>query len=140
MFVSCIHPTPQSIETATTTVLTYYTTVVLGCSCIRVLSTIHCTLSYAKALKNAQRESVETTIYKRRLFFAEAVMQQLATMSSGENPGQSGKRKSWHRCLIDYSKCFRSTQGSAEILLCGCLELRRCDAYHCMADTGKKDG
>ena len=54
-------------------------------------------MSYAKALKKAKCESVETTIHKRRLFFSGAVQRttnerlthrvMFGTLAGGENPG-----------------------------------------------------
>ena len=54
-------------------------------------------MSYAKALKQEQFESIETTIRRRRLLFAGAVQRaiskrltrrvMLGTMASGESPG-----------------------------------------------------
>ena len=69
------------------------------------------TLSYAKALKKTRCESIETTIRKRRLFFAGAVARQnegrlphrvmFGTMAGGENPRPGGQSKTWQRCLVD---------------------------------------
>ena len=60
-------------------------------------------MSYAKALKKAQCESVETTIRKRRLLFADAVQRttnerlthrvMFGTLAGGENPGPGRPEK-----------------------------------------------
>ena len=60
-------------------------------------------MSYAKALKKAQCESVETTFRKRRLLFAGAVQRthnerltrgvMFGTMAGGENPGPGRQEK-----------------------------------------------
>ena len=60
-------------------------------------------MSYAKALKKAQCESVETTIRKRRLLFAGAVQRthnerltrrvMFGTMAGGENPDQADQKR-----------------------------------------------
>ena len=66
----------------------------------RLQCTYHTTLSYAKALKKPRCESIETTIRKRRLFFAGAVARQnagrspsrvmFAMMTGGEDPRPGG--------------------------------------------------
>jgi hypothetical protein len=86
--------------------------------------TDHTTLSYAKALKKTRCESIETTIRKRRLFFAGAVARQnegrlprrvmLGKLTGGEGRRPGGQPKSWHRCLHDDLKAFESNKGSTE--------------------------
>ena len=81
-------------------------------------------MSYAKALKKAQRESVETTIRTRRLLFAGAVQRAhnerltrrvtFGTMAGGENPGPGRPEKNWAQCLVDDLRVFRATEGSTE--------------------------
>ena len=81
-------------------------------------------MSYAKALKKAQCESVETTIRKRRLLFAGGVQRthnerltrrvMFGTMADGENPGQGQPEKNWAQCLVDDLRVFRATEGSTE--------------------------
>ena len=83
-------------------------------------------MSYAKARKKAQRESVETTIRKRRLLFAGAVQRthnerltrrlMFETMAGGENPGPGRPEKNWAQCLliVDDLRVFRATEGSTE--------------------------
>ena len=81
-------------------------------------------MSYAKALRKAQCESVETTIRKRRLLFAGAVQGthnerltrrvMFGTMAGGENPGPSRPEKNWAQCLVDDLSVFRATGGSTE--------------------------
>ena len=83
-------------------------------------------MSYAKALKKAQCESVKTTIRKRRLF-AGAVQrthnQRLTrraiygTMNGGENPGPGRSAKNWVQCLVDDLRVFRATEGFTEFVL-----------------------
>ena len=65
-------------------------------------------MSYAKALKKAQCESVETTICKRRLLFAGGVQRMhnervtrrviFGTMAGGDNPGPGRPQKNWAQC------------------------------------------
>ena len=60
----------------------------------------HTNLSYAKALKKTKCESIETTIRKRRLFFARAMVRHntgqlprrmiIAQVAGGKNPGPGG--------------------------------------------------
>ena len=81
-------------------------------------------MSYAKALKKARCESVETTIRKRRLLFAGAVQRMtnvrltrrvmFGTMAGGENPGLGRPEKNWAQCLADDLRLFKATQGSTE--------------------------
>ena len=81
-------------------------------------------MPYAKALKKAQCESVETTIRKRRLLFAGAVQRTnnvrltrrviFGTMASGENPGPGRPENTWAQCLVDDLRVFRATEGSTE--------------------------
>ena len=62
-------------------------------------------MSYAKALKKAQCESVETTVRKRRLIFAGAVERttnerlthrfMFGTIAGGGNPGPGRTEKNW---------------------------------------------
>ena len=82
------------------------------------------TLSYAKALKKTRCETIETTIHKRRLFFAGAVTRQnegrlprrviLGKMTGGEGWRPGEQPKSWHRCLLDDLKAFNATKGCTE--------------------------
>ena len=75
-------------------------------------------MSYAKALKKAQCESVETTIRKRRLLFAGAVQRthnerltrrvMFGTMAGGENPGPGRPETNWAQCLVDDLRVFRA--------------------------------
>ena len=81
-------------------------------------------MSFAKALKKAQCESVETTIRKRRLLFAGAVQRMhnerltrrmmFGTMAGGENPGPDRPEKNWAQCLVVDLRVFRATEGSTE--------------------------
>ena len=81
-------------------------------------------MSYAKALKKAQCESVEITIRKRRLLFAGAVQRtnnerltrrvMFGTMAGGENPGPGRPEKNWAQCLVDDLRVFQATEGSTE--------------------------
>ena len=81
-------------------------------------------MSYAKALKKAQCDSIETTIRKRRLLFAGAVQPthnerltrrvMFGTMAGGENPGPGRPEKNSAQCLVDDLRVFRATEGSAE--------------------------
>ena len=84
----------------------------------------HATLSYAKALKMARCESVETTIRKRPLFSAGAVARQskermtsgvmFETMAGAENPRPGGQLRTWHRCIVEDRGESRATEGSTE--------------------------
>ena len=75
-------------------------------------------MSYAKALKKTQCESVETTIRKRRLLFAGAVARKhggrlpkrvlSGTLSGGQNPGRGRPAKNWMQCLSDDLAAFRA--------------------------------
>ena len=81
-------------------------------------------MSYAKALKNAQCESVETTIRKRRHLFAGALQRthnerltcrvMFGTMAGVENPGPGRPEKNWAQCLVDDLRVLRATEGSTE--------------------------
>ena len=81
-------------------------------------------ISYAKAFKKAQCESVEATIRKRRLLFAGAVHRthndrptrrvMFGTMAGGENPGPGRPEKNWAQCLIDDLRAFQATEASTE--------------------------
>ena len=81
-------------------------------------------MSYAKALKKAQCESVETTIRKRRLLFAGGVQRttnerltrrvMFGTIAGGTNPGPGRPEKNWAQCLADDLRVFRATEGSTE--------------------------
>ena len=85
-------------------------------------------ISYAKALKKAHCESVETTIRKLRLVFAGAVQRgkpeqltwgaMFGTMADGENPGPSWPGKTWTRRLVDDIVVFRAKEGSTETPIC----------------------
>ena len=78
-------------------------------------------MSYAKGLKKAQCESVETTIRKRRLLFAGAVQRttnerlthrvMFGTLAGGENPGPGRPEKNWVQCLADDIRVFPSDRG-----------------------------
>ena len=80
-------------------------------------------MSYAKALKKAQCESVETTIRKQRLLFAGAVQRTtnerlthrvvFGTLTGGENPGPGRPEKNWAQCLADIRVC-QPTEGSTD--------------------------
>ena len=88
--------------------------------------TDHATLWYAKALRKNRRE---TTIRKRRLFFAGAVARQnegrlpsrvmLATMTGGESPRPGGQSKSWYRRLVGDLKGVPSHGGVQGALAVG---------------------
>ena len=80
-------------------------------------------MSYAKALKKAQCESVETTIRKRRLFFAGVAQRKtngrlthrgmFGTMAVGENPGPGRPEKNWAQRPADI-RVFQATEGSTD--------------------------
>ena len=80
-------------------------------------------MSYAKALKKAQCESVETTS-KRRLLFAGGVQRthherptrrvMFGTMAGGENPGPGRPEKKRAQYLVDNLRVFRATEGCTE--------------------------
>ena len=83
-------------------------------------------MSYAKALKKAQCESVETIIRKRRLFAGAAqrttnerlthrVM--FGTVAGGENPGPGRPEKNWAQCLADM-RVFKPHRGPRIAPLC----------------------
>ena len=87
-------------------------------------------MSYSKALKKAQCESVETTMRKRRLLFAGAVQRThnerltrrvvFRTMAGGEiPPDQVDQRRSGPQSLVDHLRVFRATEGSTENVLFG---------------------
>ena len=79
-------------------------------------------MSYAKALKKAQCESVETTIRKRRLQFEGAVQRtsnerlthrvMFETMAGGVNPKRL--ENNWAQCLVDDIRVFEATGGSKD--------------------------
>ena len=81
-------------------------------------------MSYPKTLKKAQRESVETTIRKRRLLSAGGVQRthierltrrvMFGTMAGEENPAPGRPEKNWAKCLVDDLRVFRATEGSPE--------------------------
>ena len=83
-------------------------------------------MSYAKALKKAQCESVEATILKRR--FARAVQRTtnerlthrvtFGTLAGGETPGPGRPEKKWAQCLADEIRVFQSTEESTDSSLC----------------------
>ena len=97
----------------------------------RRLRTDHTTLS---ALTTTSCESIETTIRKRRLFFAGNVARQskerlpsrvmFGTIAGEENPRPGGQFKTWHRCILKDIREFRATEGSTEVAPFWCLELR----------------
>ena len=78
-------------------------------------------MSYAMALKSAQRESTETAIRKRRPLFAGAVQRakseririsrRVMFCTRGENPGPGRPGKTWARRLVDDITVFRATEG-----------------------------
>ena len=80
-------------------------------------------MSYAKALKKAKCESIQTTIRKRRLLFVGVIQRAkperltrrviCGTMAGGENPGLSRPGKTWARCLVDDIAVFRVKRGMA---------------------------
>ena len=90
----------------------------------RRLRTDHATLSHAKAFKTTRRESIGTTIRKRRLFFAGAVARQskeqlpsrvmFRTTAGGENPSHGRQCKTCNRCIVEDLREFRPTEGSTE--------------------------
>ena len=81
-------------------------------------------MSYAKALKKAQCESVETTIRKRSLLFAGAVQRttngrlthrvMFGSMAGGVNPGRGRPEKNWAQCLVDDIRVYEATEGSTD--------------------------
>ena len=81
-------------------------------------------MSYAKDLKKAQCESVETTIRKRRLLFAGAVQRtanermthrvMFETLPGGENPGPGRPENNWAQCLADDIRVFQATEESTD--------------------------
>ncbi|MEP3868643.1 MAG: hypothetical protein ABJM32_09625, partial [Parasphingorhabdus sp.] len=90
----------------------------------RRLRTDHTTLSYAKALRITRCESIETTIRKRRLFFAGAVVRQhegrlpsrlmFGTIAGGGSPKPGGQPKTWPRAIAEDLRVFKATEGSTE--------------------------
>ena len=80
--------------------------------------------SYAKALKKAKCESVQTTIRKRRLLFAGAVQRtqnehltrrvMFGTMAGGENPRPGRPETNLAQCLVNNLRVFRATERSTE--------------------------
>ena len=94
-------------------------------SCIHIKpSFLPSDMSYAKALKTAQCESVETIIRKRHLFFAEAVPRtsneplthrvMFGTMVGWAYPGRGRPEKKWAQCLVEEIKVFEATEGSTD--------------------------
>ena len=81
-------------------------------------------MSYAKALKKAQCESVETIIRKRRLLFAGAVQRttnerlthrlMFGTMAGGENPAPGRPENNWAQCLADGIRVSQANEGSTD--------------------------
>ena len=81
-------------------------------------------MSYAKALKKAQCENVETTIPKRRLLFAGVEQRthderltrrgMFGATVGGENPAPGRQEKNWAQCLEDNLRVFRTTEVSTE--------------------------
>ena len=69
-----------------------------------------CPMSYAKALKKVQCESVETSIRKRRLLFAGAVQRttnerlthrvMFGTLAGGDRPGPGLPKNNWAQCRL----------------------------------------
>ena len=84
-------------------------------------------MSYVRGLKNAQCESVKTTIRKGRLVFAGAVQRttnewltlrvMVGTMAGGETPGPGRPEKNWSQRLADDIRAFQATEGSTDSLL-----------------------
>ena len=80
-------------------------------------------MSYAKALKKAQCESVEMTICKRHLLFAGAVQRtnnerlpqrvMFTSLAGVENPGPGRPEKNWAQCLADIW-VFQASEGSTD--------------------------
>ena len=78
-------------------------------------------MSYTKALKKAQYDSLETTIRKRRHLFAVAVhgttnerpthRVMFGTIAGGLNPGRGRPENNWARCLVDDIRVFEETEG-----------------------------
>ena len=70
-------------------------------------------------------KSIETTIRKRRLFFAGGVARQSkdqlprgvmpGTIDGGENPRSGGRCKAWQRCIVEDHREFRAMEGSTEV-------------------------
>lgn len=87
----------------------------------------HATLSCTKALKNAGCESIETTISKRRVFFAPAMVRQLRRRPVGNVQDQAVNRRLGINAFLTTSKWSeqpRDTRNAPR----WCLELRlRCD-------------
>ena len=82
-------------------------------------------MSYAKALKKTESESIETTIRKRRLLFAGGIARQqsgrlprrvmFGNLACGEDPGRGRPMKTWTQCLSDDLQAFGAvTAESAE--------------------------
>ena len=92
-------------------------------------------MSYAKALKKAKCESVETTIRKRRLFLAAGIYRLInerwthlvifGTMAGGENPGLGRTAKNRAQCLADDIRVFQATEGFTDTAPLCCSEKRR---------------
>ena len=80
-------------------------------------------MSYAKALKKAQCESVETTTRKRRLLFAGAIQRMtnerlthrvvFGTMAGG-NPGPGRPENNWAQCPVVDIRVFEANEGSTD--------------------------
>ena len=71
-------------------------------------------------------ENIKTTIRKRRLFFGGGLARQskerlpnrvmFGTMADGENPRPGVQFfKTWHRCIVEYLRELRATEGSTEL-------------------------
>ena len=85
-------------------------------------------MSYAKALKKAQCESVETTIRKRPLLFAWAVQRttnlrltrrvMFETMAGGDNPGPGQPNTYGAQCLANDLGFFKPSRGPRKSSLC----------------------
>ena len=81
-------------------------------------------LSYSKALKQSQCDSVETVVRKRRLFFAGAVAKKhngrlpcrvmFGALSGGGETEARQVKKIWLDCVSDDLKAFRATSGSTQ--------------------------
>ena len=98
---------------------------------------LHYPLLRESPRKDTMREHRDTTIRKRRLFFAGAVARQnegrlpswvmFGTVTGGVGPRPGGQPKTWRKCLVDdVTECFEPLRGPRNTPR-WCLELRpRC--------------